>query len=115
MSRARRCGAGTCVRVVGPVAAARSPDTTAARWLWRHRIGARGATATWIVLAGIATMWILGDVTFLVGQGNYVRPLEDPLLWAHVAGLVGSIAGVVLLAAVEVRRRVAGPAQLPHG
>ncbi len=25
----------------------------AARWLWRHRIGARGATAVWLVLVGI--------------------------------------------------------------
>ena len=86
----------------------------AARWLWRHRIGARGATAVWLVLVVIATIWILGVVAFLVGQGNYVR-LDDPLLWAPIAGLVGSIAGVVLLAVIEVRRRVAGTARLPHG
>ena len=86
----------------------------AARWLWRHRIGARGATAVWLVLVVIATIWILGVVAFLVGQGNYVR-LDDPLLWAPIAGLVGSIAGVVLLAVIEVRRRVSGTARLPHG
>ena len=84
----------------------------AARWLWRHRIGARGATAIWLVLVVIATIWILVVVAFLVGQGNYVR-LDDPLLWAPIAGLVASLAGVVLLAAIEVRRRVARPAHLP--
>jgi hypothetical protein len=84
----------------------------AARWLWRHRIGARGATAIWLVLVVIATIWILVVVAFLVGQGNYVR-LDDPLLLAPIAGLVAALAGVVLLAAIEVRRRVARPAHLP--
>jgi hypothetical protein len=85
----------------------------AARWLWRHRIGARGATAVWLVLVVIATIWILGVVAFLVGQGNYVR-LDDPLLWAPIAGLAASLAGVVLLVAIEVRRRVAAPTHLSH-
>lgn len=85
----------------------------AARWLWRHRIGARGATAIWLGLVVIATIWILVVVAFLVGQGNYVRH-DDPLLWAPIAGLAGSIAGVVLLVANEVRHRVARPAHLLH-
>ncbi len=39
----------------------------AARLVWRHRIGARGAAIAWLALVGIATMWILAVVAFLVG------------------------------------------------
>jgi hypothetical protein len=78
----------------------------AARWLWRHRVGARGAAVAWIALVGICSVWIVAVVGFLVGQGNYIYPLDDPLLWAPLAGLAGSLAGLVVLGAIEIQRRV---------
>lgn len=91
-----------------------SAGLLAARWLSGHAIGARRASAAWLVLAGIAMTWILLDVAFVVGQGNYLWPLDDPLLWAPIAGVIGTISGVVLLVAILVRRRIPQPTHPRH-
>ena len=59
-------------------------------------------------------VWISLVVAPAAVQGNYIRPFDDPLLWAPLAALIGTVGGVVVLVAILVRRRIARPTYPPH-
>jgi len=59
-------------------------------------------------------VWISLVVAPAAVQGNYTRPFDDPLLWAPLAALIGTVGGVVVLVAILVRRRIARPTYPPH-
>jgi hypothetical protein len=82
----------------------------AAWWLSTHAIAPRRATAVWVAIVVIAVIGIGLVVTSAAAQGNYIRPFDDPLLWAPLAAVIGSIGGVVVLVVTLVRRRTARPA-----
>lgn len=75
------------------------------RWLWRRRAGARAAAIVALVAVGIALAWIAVEAAWFLGQGSYWGSLDDPLLWAPLALLVGAAAGAVVLVGLVVRRR----------
>jgi hypothetical protein len=83
----------------------------AARWLSRHPIGAQQARTSWLTLLVFGLAWIGAVVTWALGQGNYVR-MDDPLLWAPVGGLCGTIIGAALLGTFAIRRGSA-PGEAP--
>jgi len=86
----------------------------AARWLSGHAIGPRRAVVGWLALVVIAIIWISLVVAPAAVQGNYIRPFDDPLLWAPLAAVIGMISGVVVLVAILVRRRIARPTHPRH-
>jgi len=84
-----------------------SAGLLAAWWLSTHAIAPRRAAAIWLAIVVIAVIWSGLLVTSAAAQGNYIRPFDDPLLWAPLAAVVGSIGGVGVLVAILVRRRIA--------
>ena len=77
----------------------------AARWVWRHRIGSRGAIAVYVGAVGFAAAWIAIEAGWFLGQGSYWGSLDDPLLWAPVALLTGAAVGAVIFVGLLVQQR----------
>lgn len=77
----------------------------AARWVWRRRAGTRGAAVVGVAAVGLAVTWVVAEASWFLGQGSYWGSLDDPLLWAPVALLVGVAAGAVVLVGSSVQAR----------